>query len=467
MNFVFFDTETTTLEPTFGQMVEFSAVFCDESLNQILDSINLSCRLSPWVIPDPKALLVTNKTVEEINSSKMTHYDMVSKIIEKSQEWSPSLWIGWNTMGFDFSWLSLSLYKCLHNPYFHQLQGNRRADALTIARVIHHLDRGKLEIPTGENQRETFKLSSVSRENLVDHKGAHSASSDTLATLGLCRIMSQRSEELWQGCLATSCKSDVERLVNRAPIFTYVESNYGGTKSKLMTMACYHPEYKYPVGLDLRLDPKDYINMGIEELGTLLRRSPKMLRVIRPNKHPIILDPEYSLRLGDYRHLDAEEYIERAKYIKGSKELREKLTRILSEESLSKKGKQLSNRKKEVEEQMVRLPFEDTEEDILVKLEYHQSPSWLEKSKLGEKFMDDRYKYLARRLVYENSPEDMAPEHKKELELEMSLRVRSREMVPWNTVLSTKKMIEELKTLTKTQREKEILNSLENYLEKI
>jgi len=116
---------------------------------------------------------------------------------------------------------------------------------------------------------------------------------------------------------------------------------------------------------------------------------------------------------------------------------------------------------------MVRLPFEDTEEDILVKLEYHQSPSWLEKSKLGEKFMDDRYKYLARRLVYENSPEDMAPEHKKELELEMSLRVRSREMVPWNTVLSTKKMIEELKTLTKTQREKEILNSLENYLEKI
>ena len=56
MAYVFYDTETTGIDTTFDQILQFAAIRTDEDLNE-LDRFEIRCRLLPHVIPAPGALL--------------------------------------------------------------------------------------------------------------------------------------------------------------------------------------------------------------------------------------------------------------------------------------------------------------------------------------------------------------------------------------------------------------------------
>jgi exonuclease I len=58
MNFVFYDTETTGLDTTFDQILQFAAILTDADLNE-LGRFETRSRLLPHVIPAPGALLAT------------------------------------------------------------------------------------------------------------------------------------------------------------------------------------------------------------------------------------------------------------------------------------------------------------------------------------------------------------------------------------------------------------------------
>jgi len=52
MNFIFYDTETTGLDTTFDQILQFAAILTDSDFNE-LDRFEMRCRIQPHITPSP------------------------------------------------------------------------------------------------------------------------------------------------------------------------------------------------------------------------------------------------------------------------------------------------------------------------------------------------------------------------------------------------------------------------------
>ena len=60
--FVFYDTETTGLDINFSQIIQVGCVLTDNNFN-ILEELNLSSKVLPWIVPSPDAFLYTCKQI--------------------------------------------------------------------------------------------------------------------------------------------------------------------------------------------------------------------------------------------------------------------------------------------------------------------------------------------------------------------------------------------------------------------
>src|SRR5437588_6615589 len=117
MSFVFYDTETTGTDKVFDQILQFAAIRTDDELRE-LERFSLRCRLLPHVVPSPGAMRTTGVSVAQLRDSKLpSHYGMVRAIRSKLVAWSPSLFIGYNSLSFDENLLRQAFYQTLHPPY--------------------------------------------------------------------------------------------------------------------------------------------------------------------------------------------------------------------------------------------------------------------------------------------------------------------------------------------------------------
>lgn len=158
MGFVFWDTETTGISTDFDQILQFAAVRTDADLNEV-DSLELRCRLHPYVVPAPGALRVTGMTIDRLTDAALPcHYDMIRQIRAKLIEWSPVVFVGYNSLRFDEELLRKALFRTLHSPYITNTGGNCRADAMALVQAASVFVPECLNVPTGENGRTVYKL---------------------------------------------------------------------------------------------------------------------------------------------------------------------------------------------------------------------------------------------------------------------------------------------------------------------
>ena len=158
MGFVFYDTETTGTNTSFDQILQFAAIRTDEHLNE-LERFEIRCRLMPHIVPSPGALCVTRISMEQITDPALpSHYEMMCEIKSKLASWSPSIFTGWNTLGFDEHLLRQALYQSLHSPYLTNTGGNSRIDMLKIAQAASVLVPGAIKVPIGDKEKTTFRV---------------------------------------------------------------------------------------------------------------------------------------------------------------------------------------------------------------------------------------------------------------------------------------------------------------------
>lgn len=470
MQFVFFDTETTSINSTFGQMLEFSAVTCDKNLDLTTQILSLQSRLRPHIIPELGALLITNKTIEDINSNPLSHYQMVMEILKVSKQWTPSTWIGWNTIEFDFKWLRQAFYQCLQQPYFHQFYGNRRADALPIARSSYLLGETKLKVSLGKRGRPSFKLGDLAKANGITHDAAHTALSDVHATIGITKLVATKCPELWDSSLLTSSKEDTENIIWSNPMFISTESTFGLTTARVMTPICHHPIYNWVMAIDLKVDPLSYLKLSGTLLAQALRKSPKVLRTINTSGNPLILNLKYKDKLTDYRFLNIETLQKRTELIQKNTRLKEQVTHILLEEyeiKMAKASIERNRREKETEEKIHEgylLPL--GEEEQILKI-FEEEKKWGLRYELCKGFKDKRLRELGIRLIFEESPKSLPEEIIQDVKNSIDQRLNSKSDVPWTTIAKAKVAIKDAKDFKKTPREKEIMESYENFIRRI
>ena len=176
-------------------------------------------------------------------------------------------------------------------------------------------------------------------------------------------------------------------------------------------------------------------------------KKPKIIRTIRHNKHPVIMNPSYAMSLEEYKVLGSEKLMERANKIKRDKEFSEKVAIILKEE-VEEKDQTKSQEDIPVEESLYK-KFTPVEDNNLMK-SFHEI-EWDKKLASLDKFKDERLKYFGNILLYREKPDLLPKKLYYEIHKGFAKKVLSKNSEKWNTI---PKAYEEIDTLrVKFERE--------------
>lgn len=456
MSFVFYDTETTGTHTAFDQILQFGAIRTDYELNEI-DRFEIRCRLLPYVVPAPGAMRVTGVTAEQlVDPSLPTHYQMVRAIRGKLTEWSPAIFIGHNSLGFDEHLLRQALYKTLHAPYLTNTNGNCRTDSLRMIQAVARFAPGALSIPVDERGRPVFKLDWLAPANGFDHSAAHDAMVDVEATIHMCRLIAEREPEHWSRFVRFAQKAAVTDFVLEEDVFVLTDFYYARPYSWMVTAIGTNPENGSEMFvLDLANDPDDLVARSDEDLWSVLAQSPKPVRGMRTNAGPIIMaydDAPEELR-DALPALD--ELRRRAARVKGDAALCERLiaTRLASRE--------VREPSDHVEEQIYD-GFASYDDNAL--MDQFHTLDWPQRMPVIGRLADGRLRTLGQRLLYVEAPDLMDDVARRDYDAAIARRLMATEgTVPWLTYAQALAEIDDLLAIA-SDKEATLLSGHRRYL---
>ena len=74
MTFVFYDTETSGINRSFDQILQFAAILVDDKLHEV-DQFEIRCRLSPQIVPSISALRTNRITIHQLTCQFASNHD--------------------------------------------------------------------------------------------------------------------------------------------------------------------------------------------------------------------------------------------------------------------------------------------------------------------------------------------------------------------------------------------------------
>ncbi|WP_459922746.1 exonuclease domain-containing protein [Desulfatiferula olefinivorans] len=182
--FLFYDLETTGLNKSFDQILQFAAIETDEQLRET-NRYAIRVKLRPDVIPSPYAAVTHRMSMADYQDG-LDELEAV-RHIHALVNTPGTISLGYNTLGFDDEFLRFSFYRNLLSPYTHQYANQcGRMDLLPMAVLYYLYSPGILTWPEAEG-KPSLKLELLSRENRLAEGPAHDAMVDVEATLALAR----------------------------------------------------------------------------------------------------------------------------------------------------------------------------------------------------------------------------------------------------------------------------------------
>ena len=391
MSFVFFDTETTGLKRGFDQIIHFAAVRTDANLNDV-ERFETRSRLQPHVLPHPSALRTNGLPIERLTDTNLqSHYAMVGDIRRTIMSWSPAVFVGFNSIRFDEEMLRHALFQCLYPAYLTSNHRNCRADALSLVMAAGDVSPAQLVVPVSEDGRRTFRLQQLAAANGIVHAHAHDAMSDVLATVELCRLVHQRSPDLWQQFVRFSNKASVSDFVDAEDGFVLTE--FFGGQAYHAPVVCIGVDPDQANGrlcLNLNEDIGKLAAMSELELQAHLSQKPSPIRRFRVNSAPTLtafLDaPEHMIDGGSINHIE-----DQARRVKADAYLR---TRIVAAYIAARVPYPLSPHL----EERIYNGFPGLEDERRVDA-FHQA-LWPDRLSIVQGLEDERLRWFGLRLIY-------------------------------------------------------------------
>ena len=461
MKFVFYDLETTGRNPTWDQIIQVAAILVDSNFNEI-DRFEERCRLKPGVIPEPGALIINNTSVEMLNQVNLSHYELIKKIQDTFKKWSPAIFTGFNTIGFDEEFLRKTFFKSLLEPYTTQFNGNKRADVLGMTRSSKFYYPNCLDVGINEKGNKVFKLEVLTKMNNIIHN-AHDAMGDVIATIEIAKILSKKANNIWKSGVNNSNKIEVDNFLIKNDIVCMDEYFFGKFNSFAVTYICKN-QFNYPQCFDLVHDPIDYIDMSMKDLKAKMKLRPKIIREIKNNKNPILMEESYINRIAAYEAIGLDVLKHRAMIIKNNDDFKNKIQRILFEE----------NEEKELSKSQIDIQPEDSlymggfpDNDDKSKMLDFYNADWDKKNYISNQFRDQRYKYFAHRLIYEESPQTLPSSDYQEIHKIIAKQVLSTDNEKWNTIPKSYQQLDNLRVKLEEEKDDEkllFLEDLNNFL---
>lgn len=333
---------------------------------------------------------------------------------------------GYNAIRFDDEILRHGFFTHLLPPYATQLNGNRRADLLTMVRAVALLEPAALTIPLGSTGKPSFKLGDICRANgiALSEDEAHDALADAKATLALFRHLRDVAPLTVATMLGLADKALPNRMLAGGEVLLL------GGVSRLTPVVGVTPNLTVATSwaaVDLTVDPARYLDLPAEEIIALFsQRGPRPIRTIKTNAQPILVAYEQGCHALQPDQRDLALYNERTARIREHTGFTANLATALANRFADREasphpeatlygGGFLSN------------------DDARGCARWHASP-WEDRAAISAGFSDDRLKAFANRLALLEAPQTLSPAGWQKGQAWLRGRLMTQADVPWLTL---------------------------------
>lgn len=459
MGFVFYDVETTGTNIQFDQILQFAAVHTDAELNEI-DRFETRCRLLPHVVPSPDALRINQVTANQLtNLALPSHYEAVTRIYKRLREWSPAVFLGYNSIMFDEKFLRHAFYKNLYPAYLTSHDNNCRSDVMRAVVAATLYEPTPIIIPTDIRGKRVFKLEQIAAANGCSSGTAHDALDDTLSTLRLARVLYERAPDVWSAFMRLSKKATViDYLVNESVVVLsekYFDKLYSWPVTRIGENETRSANQYVFV---LTCEPEKLAKLTDADLKGRLTESPKPVRVVKANAAPILMSSDQVSSNAPFQ-VDLNELERRADWLRNNENLCRRLIRNF--EATAKQYDAGTYVEQKLYDSFISLDDED-------RMEAFHKASWEKRPALVETFTDARLQELGLRLIYCEHPEVLSDDIRIDIDATMAARLVGNfksEKVPYRTLPETIAKVERSMAGGNLQ-EKSFLEEHQKYLGK-
>lgn len=302
--FLFYDLETSGLNPRSDRIMQFAGQRTDMNLNKIGEPINILVKLNDDTLPSPDAVMVTGITPQSTQADGMTEAEFAAFLL--SDVFTPdTITVGFNNVRFDDEFIRYLFWRTFRDPYeWAWKDGRSRWDILDVVRITRALRPEGIEWPVDDEGRATNRLELITKQNGIIHQNAHDALSDVEALIDVAGLLKKHQPNLFDYLLKARDKKALQQLVNlddKQP-FVYTSGRYDSAYNKT-TVAI--PLTSAPNGnvvvYDLRHDPSAFTNLSEAELAKRLFASweerkadnfvPIPVKILQYNRCPAVAPP--------------------------------------------------------------------------------------------------------------------------------------------------------------------------------
>lgn len=267
-SFFFYDLETTGFNTRSDRIMQFAGQRTDADLNLIGDPVNRLIKLTPDVLPSPDAVLLTGITPQQTFSEGVSEAEFLdyfhSEVVRPN-----TTFLGFNSIRFDDEFMRFLNYRNYYDAYEWQWKdGCSRWDLLDLVRMTRALRPEGIKWPYNEDDQPVNRLELLSKANSLEHEHAHDALSDVMATIGLAKLIKTKQPDLFNYANSHRDKASVKEIVLKGEPFVYTSGRYAGEllHTTIVTLLAKHPEQDAALVYDLRSDPREFIDMSVEEV---------------------------------------------------------------------------------------------------------------------------------------------------------------------------------------------------------
>ena len=272
-SFFFYDLETSGFNPREARVMQFAGQRTDMDLNPIGEEVNVLIKLTPDVLPDPDAVLITGITPQQTLQDGLTEAEFLKFFYDEVVK-PDTIFLGFNSVRFDDEFMRYLHYRNFYDAYEWQWQnGCSRWDLLDVVRMTRALRPEGIQWPFAPDGKPANRLEYLTKVNKLDHYKAHDAMSDVHATIAVAKLIKDKQPELF-GYLLDCRKKDVNKaLVLKGQPFVYTSGKYPSDSlhTSAAVLLLTHKQQDAALVYDLRHDPTKYFDMSVEELADAWR----------------------------------------------------------------------------------------------------------------------------------------------------------------------------------------------------
>ena len=300
-----YDFETYGDDPRRDRASQFAGIRTDEALNIIGEPLVLYCKPSDDFLPSPIACQITGITPQHAQTHGVNEAEFIKSINDELSK--PQTCVaGYNNIRFDDELTRQLLYRNFFDPYEREWKnGNSRWDIIDMVRLCAATRPDGMAWPKNEDGTNSFKLGKVTEANGIEHKGAHDALVDVLATIEVARLIRKHQPKLFDYIYQLRDKRRVQAeigLDNRKPAL-HISATYPSQLGclALVMPLCIHPTNSNGIIVyDLRENPRDWIELSADEIRARVYTPADQLpngikrvalNIIYINKCPIVTSP--------------------------------------------------------------------------------------------------------------------------------------------------------------------------------